>query len=84
MAARLVPVVIVVTFAKLGEGFEVEHRREVVEVEHVVRLAVLAKERCVLAEPQVLHEEGDVASVATLDALAELSAQFVRVEAVVV
>ncbi len=80
-----VPVMmVVVTVAKPGEGFEVEHCREVVEVEHVVRLAVLAEERRILAEPQVLHEEGNVAAIAALYALAELGAQFVGVVGVVV
>lgn len=74
----------VFAISKSGEGFEVEHVREVVEVEHVVRLAVLAEERRILAEPQILHEEGDVAAVASLDALAELRAQFVGVVGVVV
>lgn len=75
-----VPVMmVVVTVAKPGEGFEVEHGREVVEVEHFVRLAVLAEERRVFTKPQILHEERDVAAVAALDALAELGAQFVGV-----
>lgn len=77
--AELVSVVVVAAVAKAREGFEVEHVREVVEVKHLVRLTVFAEECGVVAEPQILHEEGNVAAVAALDALAELRAEFVGI-----
>ena len=67
---------VVIVVGDLFEFRDIEQLREIIEVEHRVVLAVVAKERHVLAQVHILQVIGDEASVTPLNALAELFQNF--------
>jgi hypothetical protein len=62
---------VVMFFGNLFELAEIDKASELVEVKHVLALAVFTEERHVFAEVHILEVISDKTSVAALDALAE-------------
>jgi hypothetical protein len=78
-AVNILLKLVVVFFGDFFQFRNIHKPGEVVEVEHVLVLAMFAKERHLFAEIHVLEMVGDKAAVAALNALAEFLKYFFRV-----